>query len=274
MITIRQRIKVLIQRATGLNFYRTIPFGVDPFNDIIADFKDYSFKTFFDVGANIGQTAQKIKYYFPEADIWCFEPVSKTFETLKLNTENTNINCFRIGLGARNEEKKILIHKDNSFSEMNSIVNPKQEKQENLIEEIINLIPLDSFCHLQKIEKIDYLKIDTEGYDLEVLKGSSEMLKKHSILFIEVEASMNPDNQYHVCFEKIKKYLEKFDYRLYGIYDQVHEWITHEPILRRVNPLFVSKAICKEIPVIKSSEMRSNAFTPIQEQVILDQLNN
>lgn len=140
---------------------------------------------------------------------------------------------------------KITTNKDNSYSEMNSLVNQELENPDRVISENIIIIPLDTFCYFNTINKIDYLEIDTEGFDLEVLKGSVKMLENHLVVFIEVEVNMNPDNQYHVNFEKIKNFLEKYDYRVYGIYDQTHEWIKNEPVLKRVNPVFVSKSAIK-----------------------------
>jgi FkbM family methyltransferase len=46
---------------------------------------------------------------------------------------------------------------------------------------------LDAYCARSKIERIDVLKIDTEGFDLKVLQGSSVMLQKHAIKFVYFE---------------------------------------------------------------------------------------
>lgn len=58
-----------------------------------------------------------------------------------------------------------------------------------------------------------------------------------------MEVSMNPGNTYHVSFETIKKYLEKYDYRIFGIYEQTSKWLIQAPVLRRVNILFVAKTM-------------------------------
>jgi FkbM family methyltransferase len=46
---------------------------------------------------------------------------------------------------------------------------------------------LDRFCSEHGIKQLDVLKIDTEGYDFEVLKGASSMLAQHAIKFIYFE---------------------------------------------------------------------------------------
>jgi hypothetical protein len=51
----------------------------------------------------------------------------------------------------------------------------------------VHCTTLDSYCNQQRIERIDVLKIDTEGYDLYVLRGSTQMLAKGAIRFVYVE---------------------------------------------------------------------------------------
>jgi hypothetical protein len=58
---------------------------------------------------------------------------------------------------------------------------------------------------------------------------------------VEVEAGMNASNKRHVPFETLKDYLELRSYLLFGIYEQVHEWPTKEPHLRRTNSVFISR---------------------------------
>jgi hypothetical protein len=116
--------------------------------------------------------------------------------------------------------------------------------------ERVKIVSLDSFCADNAIPHISYLKIDTEGMDLEVLKGACSMLSREAIDFVEVEAGMNPDNLHHAPFEDLKSGLESHGFRLFGIYEQVSEWPTGAPHLRRVNAVFLSGAMI----ALKSSQ--------------------
>jgi len=71
---------------------------------------------------------------------------------------------------------------------------------------------LDNFCHTNKIGKIDILKIDVEGSELDVLMGSTNILKKTYLIQIEIlEKKKNFENFY----SKIRNYLEnEFGYRM------------------------------------------------------------
>ena len=61
--------------------------------------------TIFDVGANIGQSADNYHAWFPSARIFCFEPIPTTFRSLVANTEakKDQISCFNLALGDQRE---------------------------------------------------------------------------------------------------------------------------------------------------------------------------
>lgn len=72
------------------------------------------------------------------------------------------------------------------------------------------------------------------------------MLNEQRIDFVEVEAGMNAGNKRHVPFETLKEYLESKNYLLFGIYEQVHEWPTNEPHLRRTNAVYLSRRMIND----------------------------
>jgi FkbM family methyltransferase len=112
-------------------------------------------------------------------------------------------------------------------------------------EEMVNVITLDAFCADQKIDTVGLLKIDTEGSDLDVLRGGANILRDQRIDLVQLEAGMNFRNQLHVPFEQLKSFMESMGYFLFGIYEQVPEWPTRAPHLRRSNPLFISERVIR-----------------------------
>jgi FkbM family methyltransferase len=221
-----------------------IPFGIDPLYDIQKTLKGYYLRLIVDVGANIGQSTNAFIDRFPQSQIHCIEPVSGTFDELKRNTASfENVHCHNLGFGARNFQTSLEID-INASSRMHSLINPnKTDDQSGYQNETICIRTLSAFCSEYGIGHINYLKIDTEGYDLEVLKGGRELLDLGAIDFIEVEAGMNPGNTYHVSMMEIKDFLEKAGYFIFGIYEQVHEWPTERHFMRRSNVLFISEAL-------------------------------
>ncbi|MES2837158.1 MAG: FkbM family methyltransferase [Bacteroidota bacterium] len=252
-MTFKSSIQSLIKKTTGYTLTKDVkqeqklPFGVSQFYDIKKNFNGIELNTFFDVGANVGRAAKTMRRLFPNAEIHSIEPFKTTFNTLKENTQNLNINYHNIALGSTNETAEVKISVSNINSDTNSILakNSKLSDDEFKIE-TIEIKKLDDFCKNENIQKIDYLKIDTEGFDLDVIKGAANYLKNNLISFVEAEVGMNPTNKFHSSFEEVKKYLENNNYYLFGLYEQVNEWETETPILRRCNALFVSYELAKK----------------------------
>ncbi len=246
-MTIKEQLKLIFKKTTGLFVYKYLPLGVDPFYDIKQRLQDYNFNSLIDVGANIGQTAKQMRDAFPNATIHSIEPVKKTFNQLQQNLKGLNVTVHNLALGSKNEAIEIKIDESSTNSSINSLVSANNENiTGNLHFETINVLTAEDFFSRNKINHVDYMKIDTEGYDLEVIKGADKLLAKDAISFIEAEVSMNPGNTFHVSFEEVKKYLEQYNYRLFGLYEQVHEWKVKSPVLRRCNALFISGNLAKK----------------------------
>ncbi|MDP3350561.1 MAG: FkbM family methyltransferase [Hydrogenophaga sp.] len=216
---------------------RYVPQGLDLLLDIAKQNIEYQPTVVFDVGANIGQTVLKWRRYFPKAQYHCFEPVTDSFDALNAATSGMqNVTCHRFALGASVGTERIQIH---SKSTMNSIVDARSLSVANQCE-VIHVDMVDNFCNSLKIERIDVLKIDTEGFDLEVLKGAAGMLKSQSVDLIQCEAGMNLFNERHVPFTDVANFLQNFGYSLFGIYEQQLEWSGPQR-LRFANPVFISE---------------------------------
>jgi FkbM family methyltransferase len=239
-------IKKRVEKLTNTHIYRIHPRGFDIIHDITTSFPMYRVSVVFDVGANVGQSSIIYLNRFPNSHIYCFEPVNETFRQLQTNLKgNERVTCYRFALGSSRKNGLMVLQGN---SDMFFLLD--HSKQPFMIEgastEPIEVVTLDEFCHSKKIDHINYLKIDTEGGDLEVLKGGEKMLTDQRIDFVEVEAGMNPKNKWHVPFEELKKFLELNQYFLFGIYEQVSEWPTRESHLRRTNPVFVSRRMIKK----------------------------
>lgn len=107
-----QFLKSKIESALDCRIYRnSLPRGVDLYHDLNRSFNKEMFRTVFDVGANIGQSALKYSEVFPAAEIYSFEPVKGTYSKLFLNTKgNPRIHTFNVGMGKEKGSFKINVN--------------------------------------------------------------------------------------------------------------------------------------------------------------------
>lgn len=234
--SIQSKIKERIENLLGLQIIRTSHHGHFDCFDI--NKSGCQISLVFDVGANIGQSAKKFEAAFPKAKIHCFEPVSATFEILEKNMDgHTNVTCHNIALGDSDGQATVYL-KDVSFT--SSLVKPNTP---NTItgSERVEVRTVDEFVSQNKIERIDLLKIDTEGFDLIVLKGSQNILSAGKVPFVLVEVGFQPGDTRHVLFDEVQSYLAPMGYEVFGIYDQHLEW-SGEKRLRFANACFSNES--------------------------------
>jgi FkbM family methyltransferase len=233
-------LKTLLSYFTGYWFHKksTLPFGVDLFHDIRFRFKYKTISTVFDVGANVGQTVQWVRHYLPDSRIYCFEPISSVHKQLIRNTISIkNIRTECLAFGEKQEDVIVRVHKEHTV--LNSLKSELMSHDQNSIEETVKVSRIDDYCISNNILQIDLLKIDTEGFEMNVLKGASEMLTQAKIAFILCEVGFLRGNVRNTYFSDICEYLSAYGYYFQGLYQvSGHSW---DPQNVFGNALFVHK---------------------------------
>ena len=128
-----------------------------------------------DIGANIGAHCVQFKHYFPEINIWAFEPFYENFNVLKTNTDRYNdVHCFNVGVGSNNS----MVHFGNEQKQNSGVIKivPKSN--------ITNLvIALDTITFPKPIS---FIKIDIEGHELSAFEGMKDLLLRDKpIIWLE-----------------------------------------------------------------------------------------
>lgn len=166
----------------------------------------------FDVGANHGQWCKQVLHAQPLAQIHCFEPSTSAYQTLIANNFPPNVVCNNIGIGSQPEEKVFYVNE--GFSELSSFhVN---DDRQALTTEIVRIDTLSSYCHKAGIERIDFLKIDVEGHELEVLKGAVSLLGDRAIDAIQFEYGSTYISS-RTLLKDVFELMQSFDYDFYKI---------------------------------------------------------
>jgi FkbM family methyltransferase len=138
------------------------------------------------VGAHFGQEYDEYQEFFNQPKIHWFEPQKEVYETLKNNLETKPNNIFyNYGLGSKSELKQMW----DSSNEGQSASFSRPEKvleiypHINFVQsEILEIKTLDEF----NIQDSNLLVLDVQGFEMEVLKGSTETLKRIDHIFCEI----------------------------------------------------------------------------------------
>jgi FkbM family methyltransferase len=192
----------------------------------------------FDVGANVGDVTTVFTINYPEARVFAFEPVEQNYRQLaRVAARFKQVAAYNIGLGERAESMRFDCSGDapSAFR--------VADDQSNAANPLVPMTTVDAFCEQNRIETVDYLKIDTEGYDLKVLAGAKTMLSQQRIGLAIAECSMNPDNSLHVAFCDLLAFMSPLGYRIFGFYEQTEEFMLGKPNLRRANVAFISPQV-------------------------------
>jgi FkbM family methyltransferase len=83
----------------------------------------------------------------------------------------------------------------------------------------VPVVTLDGYCASNRIPRIDLLKLDTQGYELRVLEGASELIRREAIPLIHLEVCFVRFYQQQPLFPDVYDYLYDRNYRLVWLYD-------------------------------------------------------
>jgi FkbM family methyltransferase len=158
-----------------------------------------------DVGAHKGETISNFLKNFKIKNIYSFEASKNTYQVLESNVDrirnvykDSNIEIFNFGVGNSVESKifyelpdsnsstfNLIDQKSSYFKRKNKILSYFFKKKFNIKKNYISQIKLSQFIKNKELIKIDILKIDTEGYELEVIKGLEEKIKIVNFIYFE-----------------------------------------------------------------------------------------
>lgn len=133
--------------------------------------------TVLDIGANIGCTTLLFSELAQE--VYAFEPSPSTFDLLRTNIEDAeikNVHLYNIGLGDQQGNFELTYAPQNRAGGF--VSNQTKASTGHIVEEI-KIETLDDFAKSHLIEKIDFLKIDVEGFEKSVISGGRAALLKN-----------------------------------------------------------------------------------------------
>ena len=236
------QIKIFILKLINKAIFNTFSFSLvrrtdTSFSNMAFLFDKSKHFTLVDCGAYQGEFTQEAMKYSNSFSAICIEPSPSTFAILKKRFENESyIDTYNIA--ASNKVGSLTFYINNS-EKTNSVLESTTENtrdlddfQHNIRTIIVESDTLDSIflkSSISNVDDISMLKIDTQGYEMNVLRGASNVLKKTRYILIEVHFVRTYKDS--STFFEIKSYLEQQGFTFLRFYDLVHSNSSREELI-------------------------------------------
>jgi len=222
-------------RAAGLEVRRT---SREPGRDAFADMRRLCRAAgpavLFDVGANEGQTVTHFRAAFPDALIHAFEPGAAAFAALQRRHALTpGVTLNNVALGARKESREFI---ESDQTVMSSFLETGPdgfgtERSRRTLE----VQTLDGYCAAAGVTRVDVLKLDTQGFDLEVLRGGLGLVARGAVPLVLLEVTLAKLYEGLPRFDAVYGTLADNGYRLVAVYRTTYQGL----VAGRFDALFV-----------------------------------
>jgi FkbM family methyltransferase len=163
----------------------------NPFKQLLSAIEKSGANLIFDIGANEGQFSSELRKAGFEGEIICFEPLSKAYKVLLENASKFYFKVHqRCAIGDRIEETLINVSNNSVSSSLLPISNIHTQsapKSKYVDSESVKVITLDSLIPVYlNIDSKLFLKLDTQGFEWNVLMGGKEILNRTVALSLEL----------------------------------------------------------------------------------------
>jgi FkbM family methyltransferase len=186
------------------------------------------FSVIIDVGANQGQFAQMITDFFPDAEIYCFEPLDGPFFELSswAETRRGRVHCFQLALGEQVGEMEMHLHEEHTPSSSLLAATDTchelypQTEAEHLTTIKVSTLDQELDEVLKSVSGKVLLKLDVQGFEDRVLKGGGSVLSSCYAVILEV--CLDPLYDGQADFRGLSDMLHMAGFRYAGNFDQVY----------------------------------------------------
>ena len=205
IVFLLKKIRSLVEAATGteIAFKRRprVKINLHPnavsdgramalYADLTEKFCTFKPSNIFEIGANYAQDAEYLRKRFGlnESDIYVFEPHTSIIKAVR---ELYSFNSYAIAIS--NHDGRAVFHaidiENNEYknSGISSLKKGLTTNSRNFIDIEVEVVRMDTFIRENKIESIDFLKLDVEGANYEVLEGFGEELSRVKSIQVEGE---------------------------------------------------------------------------------------
>ena len=168
-----------------------------------------------DIGANIGSVSLILAKKFKDSKVYAIEPTNYAFNKLSTNldlNDDLKDRVFLKQLFVSENKKPQKVWSSWNFEKSNN----KHQKHMGTLKEIKqnSYIRLEEFIETEKLTSVDFIKLDVDGHELDVLKsGEKSLAKIKPVIFIEIAPYLYPEFGYS-C-EELIKFIKNLNYNFY-----------------------------------------------------------
>jgi len=241
------QLKTVLRRKfrslTGYDIHKYVDDFVDlQYRDAFTDIGsriDRSDPIIFDVGANRGQTIEKLTSVFPKAHIHAFEP-GRVFDVLSQQSWPNGIKLNNVALGAAEGTIDFYEHTSSKHSSPLPL-NRAGFRGGTTVQCTVPVSTIDACSARNNVLHIDLLKMDVQGYEMNVLRGAEKMLPAVGLIYLEI--TFAKIYKHAATLDELYSFLTNRGFKLVTFYnfhylDEVAGW---------TNALFINSVLNRRI---------------------------
>ncbi len=184
-------------------------------------------QTVIDIGANEGQFATHIRTLFPQATLFCFEPLPHPYNILNMwaQQQKSPTHTFNVALGNHTDQSSQMYYHtqhDSSSSFLNrtsltTTLYPMTSQQEKIT---VPITTLDSVMEKEHLKSPLLIKVDVQGFEKYVLEGGKKTFSKATLVILE--ASLDTLYEKQTTFEQLVSYMSDLGFYYAGNIEQIY----------------------------------------------------
>ncbi|MDH3648415.1 MAG: FkbM family methyltransferase [Saprospiraceae bacterium] len=183
--------------------------------------RHFKIRTVLDVGANVGQYSTRLRTLGYDQEIISFEPLPSAVETLKkISARDPKWKVLQLALGEQKERKTLHVSANSyssSFLEMSEMLLDVAPQATYVDAVEVQVDILDSVLEIGEIATPIFLKIDSQGFEIPVLKGAQKMIAEKNIIGLQLEMSLTPLYENEPLYNEVMRFVEELGFTLYSI---------------------------------------------------------
>ena len=189
-----------------------------------AALSNYAFGSVVDIGANRGQFTLLMAGLRPEAAILAFEPLAEPYRKLiEVTSSLPNVEAVQSAIGPLRASLPMNVSKKDDSSSLLPITELQQQifpDTGHERTEDVRVAPLGDFIEGREMARPSLLKIDVQGYELEVLNGAREDLERFDVIYVEASFMQLYEGQ--PLADEVIDALHAEHFRLAGVHNPIH----------------------------------------------------